>query len=709
MVSRSLSYALRLTGETDPSLPRAFGSVSREIDDTNRRIVEARAQQERLTRELRGVRRGTEEYDRLQGEVERARGEMSRLTGVLNAQQESWTTLNRRSTQFRNATLAGLGVLGAGVGGLILQVDRLGESSAQLLSIANSTGLAVEEVQRLQRVVGLSGFDLDIGDFTELSIRLGEIRQEAEDTNAAKALDALGLTARTVATRDLPEIVRKLQEVEDVQRRAFLADEILGGPLAERLIPALDIPQEQLDRLERVPVLSREQAEQFRDARVELQAFKAQFAQTGATVGSAFLPQLTSALEAVEPLVAGFSEFARENPQVLTAIAAIGAATVTLTGIIWAAVAARATLAALTPGVGWAALAAAAVIGGGVAGLGAAAVSRGRAALAEGATEQRTLTSGIRDAAEMGTRAGSMAAAEELKDFNSRTLENILPRIDCVEERLEDRPERPAPAPDAAPAPFTTPFTAPTLPDDIATSGGFLSQFRGANRGTYDSSRTIRDYTNPSPVRFGDPGFELPDDLRALLSTDPAERAQAVTAFTRVGEPALPGADVSPAAEAAAALTEAAEAFARTGELPLDLFAVGGALRRLPGSTYDQRTIMGDEFSTTVDGRTIQGDEFSTTVDGRTIQGDEFSTTVDGRTIQGDEFSTVNRQVSEGDDILGDFFDNRTSDRRSFDQQSVAGDRNVTVYQTNHIATSEAAEEALAELEDALRFASLGR
>ena len=83
-------------------------------------------------------------------------------------------------------------------------------------------------------------------------------------------------------------------------------------------------------------------------------------------------------------------------------------------------------------------------------------------------------------------------------------------------------------------------------------------------------------------MRFGDPGFELPDDLRALLSTDPAERAEAAAAFTRVGEAPLPGADVSPA-------TEAAAAFARTGELPLDLFAVGGALRPLPGATLDQR------------------------------------------------------------------------------------------------------------------------
>ena len=455
MVSRSLSYALRLTGETDPSLPRAFGSVSREIEDTNRRISETRAEQEKLNRELRGARRGTEEYDRLQGEVERARGEMSRLTGALDRQQESWTTLNRRSTQFRNATLAGIGVLGAAAGGLLLQVDRLGESSAQILAIANSTGLAVEEVQRLQRVVGLTGFDLDIGDFNEISIRLGEIRQEAEDTNASKALEAIGLSARTVSTRDLPEIIRKLQEVDDVQRRAFLADEILGGTFAERVIPALDIPQEQLDRLNRVPTLTREQAEQFRNAKVELEAFKQQFGQTAATVGSAFLPQITAALMAVEPLVAGFAAFAQDNPGVLVAIAAIGAATVTLTGILWAANAARAVGAALTPGVGWAALAAAAVIGGGVAALGASAVSRGRAALAEGSEQQGNLTSGIQTAAREGTMEGSLAAAEELKNFNTRTLDNILPRIECLEGNRPPAGGVPVPGPSANPLGLT--------------------------------------------------------------------------------------------------------------------------------------------------------------------------------------------------------------------------------------------------------------
>ena len=156
----------------------------------------------------------------------------------------------------------------------------------------------------------------------------------------------------------------------------------------------------------------------------------------------------------------------------------------------------------------------------------------------------------------------------------------------------------------------------------------------GANRGTYDSGRTIRDYTNPRPVRFGDPGFELPDDLRALLSTDPGERAEAAAAFTRVGEAPLPGADVSPA-------TEAAAAFARTGELPLDLFAVGGALRPLPGATLDQRFIQGDDL------RRRGGDT-----------------------------------IDYGDTII---------------------------HQTNSITTSQAGDDLVAELEDSLRLASLGR
>ena len=458
MVSRSLSYALRLQGETDPSLPRVFGALSRELQSTQAEIGQVRERQMRLNRELRGVERGSEEYERLQGEIEEARRDMSRLTGQLDRQQESWGRLNRRSERFRNITLAGFAALGAGVGGLILQIDQLGESSAQILSISNATGLAVEEVERLQRVVGLVGQDLDIGDFNELSIRLGEIRQEAEkETPARGALEALGLTAREVSTRDLPLIIERLQQVGDVQRRAFLADEILGGTLAERLIPALDIPQEQLDRLNEVPAISREQREQFAAARVELEAFKQSFQLTGAAVGSAFLPRMTEALEAVQPLVLGFSRFASEHPNVLAALAAIAAGTVALTGIIWAANTARAVAAALTPGVGWAALGAAAIIGGGVFAAGAAALGQGQTALAEGFDTQERLTGGIRQAAYEGTREGGQETADALMRSQERTLENILPRFECLEERIEDRrelpPERRLPPPSSPATP----------------------------------------------------------------------------------------------------------------------------------------------------------------------------------------------------------------------------------------------------------------
>ena len=464
MVSRSLSYALKLQGETDPSLPRVFGTLSRELQQTQSDIGRVRETQQRLTRELRGVERGSEEYERLQSEIEGSRREMSRLTGQLDQQQDSWQRLNQRSERFRNVTLAGFAALGAGVGGLLLQIDRLGESSAQILSISNATGLAVEDVERLQRVVGLVGQDLDIGDFNELSIRLGEIRQEAEkETPARGALEALGLTARDVSTRDLPLIIDRLQQVGDVQRRAFLADEILGGTLAERLIPALDIPQEQLDRLNQVPAISREQREQFAAARVELEAFKSSFQLTGAAVGSAFLPRMTEALEAVQPLVVGFSRFASEHPNVLAALAAIAAGTVALTGIIWAANTARAVAAALTPGVGWAALGAAAVIGGGVFAAGAAALGQGQTALAEGFDTQERLTSGIQQAAYQGTREGGEETADALMRSQERTLENILPRFECLEERIDRRgeelpPERRLPAPSSP--------TTPEVPDE---------------------------------------------------------------------------------------------------------------------------------------------------------------------------------------------------------------------------------------------------
>ena len=77
------------------------------------------------------------------------------------------------------------------------------------------------------------------------------------------------------------------------------------------------------------------------------------------------------------------------------------------------------------------------------------------------------------------------------------------------------------------------------------------------------------------------------------------------------------------------------------GELPLDLFAVGGALRPLPGATLDQRFIQGDDL------RRRGGDT-----------------------------------IDYGDTII---------------------------HQTNSITTSQAGDDLVAELEDSLRLASLGR
>lgn len=685
MVSRNLSYALRLRGETDPSLPRVFGSVSREIDETNRRIADTRSEQTRLNRELRQVDKGTEEYQRLEREVEGARGEMSRLTGELDRQQSSWGDLNRRADRFRNITLAGTAALGVAVGALILQVDQLGETSAELLSISNATGLAIEDVQRLQRVVGLVGQDLDIGDFNELSIRLGEIRQEGGDIGASRALSALGLDARTVATRDLPLIIHRLQEVDDVQRRAFLADEILGGTLAERLIPALDIPQEQLDRLDRVPVLTREQAEQYRNARVELEAFKQQFVLTGAAVGGAFLPALTGALETVEPLVAGFAEFAREYPHVLTGIAAIAAATVTLTGIIWAANAARAVAAALTPGVGWAALAAAAVIGGGVAAAGAAAVSRGRAALAEGAREQGQLTSGIEQAAEEGTRRGSMAAAEELMDFNQRTLDNILPRVECLENERED----PSPSPEPPPS-VTLVGLSGAEEARIAVAEGRMDaverwrQQQGQNVFTTRSEPADLQREAGLPVRSTG---NVVDDAHLARVLEQRAALQGLRQPRYASTP---------------------EGELRLGVAPLDPQRVP---IYLDPSSYRFPTAASPFGPSAPSSVVNEGDRISN-IDARSFGPDAPSSVVnmeqDQRTIMGDDLRSPSQQTIFGDD----FRDQRTifgNDNRSFDQRSFGGDRGVTVYQTNNITTSQTAEDLQAEWEDAARYSGVGR
>ncbi len=449
MTQQVRSYALRLTGEVAPSLRRSFGLVDREVAETERRVRGARDEQRRLNREVRGVRRGSEEYDRLQRQVADARRETERLTGDLRRQRGEWDRLTRRTERWGRAAQVGAGALGGVLAGVVTQIQVLGPAYGRLLDTARRTGLEVEQLQRIQLQAQAAGFELDVDEFREINIRLGEARAEAERAAAegrdaltasigagGEAIRDLGLDATQITARDLPAILDRLGEL-DRQRREFFAEEIFGGTLAERLVPAIELPPELRAQLEGVRVSTEETAMAYQQAYVQSLRLRRATGELSASLGVALAPALTGIVEGVTPVVNAFGAIAERNPAVIQAIVGVGAAMTALIGVTWALNAALAVRAALSGPAGWAALAVAAGVGLTVGGAGYLAT---RELSSEREAERDSLDRSTRataTATEMGAYRGTRDAARDAAEATGETLRNILPAR-CPEEGVAD-------------------------------------------------------------------------------------------------------------------------------------------------------------------------------------------------------------------------------------------------------------------------------
>ena len=103
----------------------------------------------------------------------------------------------------------------------------MGESLARMATVAQQTAIPIETLQRWERLSRLQGFDFDPQDVLEVGTRLGEIRDGAIRGERAlegttQALEALGFDARTIAVRDIPQILDALRRLDDPQLRQFL-------------------------------------------------------------------------------------------------------------------------------------------------------------------------------------------------------------------------------------------------------------------------------------------------------------------------------------------------------------------------------------------------------------------------------------------------------------------------------------------------------
>ena len=445
-------FVLRVRGEQDAELPRVFGRVSRSINRVNEELGTVQGSLRNQRMELRRLREGSEEYDRLATEISQTETEVSRLTNELDAQQRSWRRLNQVGRASRNVFLGVGAAIGVGVGALVLQTDRVGQMAAELRAISLETGIATDELQRLQLQVRATGGELDIDELRELNIRLGEAAVAGTGT-AAEALELLGFNARQVSSRDLPELLTAIEALESREQRQFFADEIFGGQFAERVIPTFDLDPESRAALQEVNVLTETQIEQFARSRIQLQALQAEFSQAAAGIGGAFLPIMTDLLETVQPIVAAFGQWAEENPMIIRTLAGVAAGVAVITGAVWLLNTALAIRAALQGPTGWVALGLAATLGLGIAGFAIANARSGNDTLEDTeATQQEVVRAG--------TYQGVMQANIEERSELANSLVNILPT--CPGDSFEPAPtnQQPEVSPEqtAALAPFTAAF-----------------------------------------------------------------------------------------------------------------------------------------------------------------------------------------------------------------------------------------------------------
>ena len=500
--TRSISVVL--SARDDGSVGRVFGRVSRELQGTADQLSEVRSEQRQLTRELRGVERGSDAYRDLERRIEDAKREAQRLTSEMEEQQRQWGRLTGRADQFGQVARASMAGVAVAAGALILTVNQVGERMTQALAITDETGLAIEDIQRLQNALQAVGRDLDANDLQEFAVRIGDAQQQMTEGVGPvfEALTRLGLPIRELGAKDLPLVIERLQQIPDAATRAFEADEILGGQLAESLRFYWALPDDVREGLEEVRVLTRAEAEELARAGAAAKAAGQELQQLGVAAVAGLLPALEGILEVVQPIVRGLGEFASANPALVQSLAALGSAVAGITTVLWAFNAAKAAALALSGPQGWAILGAAAgllAVGGIAYGIGRGAAREREAEAQEQARQDRlselfqpqgAAAAATRSGAAAGTRQGILDAAATVRQ---RQLAGILPGVSGEAPGAAASPAAPAP-------PERIPYTPP--PDRLirGVRGGLGANLEGAAaaglHGTAGAAIIAQSYAN---------------------------------------------------------------------------------------------------------------------------------------------------------------------------------------------------------------------
>lgn len=233
---------------------------------------------------------------------------LATLTVDFNARLANLETAVKRSADLteKQATVmtkAYDGVTAAvrNVGGVLAGVFAVGTITAQframvdgLTEIANAadaTGASVESLSALDDIARRNG--RSIGDVTELVQELNKALKETDDSNQAKALNAIGLSAQELRKLDPGEAVKvladRLNELEDGGNKTRIALTILGESAGQYAPLLKEIAREGA----LVASVTKDQAEAARDYNRQVSTATTELSNFGRKLALDILPTLT--------------------------------------------------------------------------------------------------------------------------------------------------------------------------------------------------------------------------------------------------------------------------------------------------------------------------------------------------------------------------------------------------------------------------------
>ena len=210
---------------------------------------------------------------------------------------------------------AGVGALGLGVAAL---TTNYAANVKEARNISKTTGANIKQVSRLTQIFkrfNLEGEDVrDV--LNEINIKLVDAQDEG--SAVAQAFDLLNLSAaelQSVGSHEaLLQISDALNGVEDAATRAWIADTIFGGDMAQKTLPILAMGRQGIqdlgDEYERLGTVVDEEADKQAQRYEEAQRrISASLQGIGNTIGQTVLPYLADLAERMAPIA---EEFARE-------------------------------------------------------------------------------------------------------------------------------------------------------------------------------------------------------------------------------------------------------------------------------------------------------------------------------------------------------------------------------------------------------------